>query len=251
LECTGTPGTRAALEVDERSGLVYRGVPGTKLSASAGHERLAVWIPAASLNQRWPRCWTAPSRRISPSSPSSTGVRRRRRVLRRLLGLVVEELGSGAPFAGSDVATRSFTDLVLYTLLRAFPHNHSERLARAGSPAVPGIVRRAEAHIRAHVEEPIALHEVADAAGCSVRNLQLGFQRFRGTTPLAAIRQARLEAARDALRSGGPGATVADLAFRFGFTNPGRFAHFYKAAFGELPLEALRRQAPPRRLRTR
>jgi transcriptional regulator GlxA family with amidase domain len=160
--------------------------------------------------------------------------------------LMVEELGSQAPFAGSDVASRSFTDLVLYTLLRAVPHNHSERLARGGSPAVPGIVRRAEAFIRAHVEEPIALHEVADAAGCSVRSLQLGFQRFRDTTPFAAIRHARLEAVREALRSGEIGGTVTDLAHRFGFTNPGRFTHLYRAAFGETPIEALRRN-PSRR----
>jgi AraC-like DNA-binding protein len=162
---------------------------------------------------------------------------------------MVEELGSPAPFAGSDAASRSFTDLVLYTLLHAVPHNHSERLARAGSPAVPGIVRRAETYIRAHVEEPIVLHEVADAAGCSVRSLQLGFRRFRETTPLAAIHQARLEAVREALRSGEPGGTVTDLALRFGFTNPGRFAHLYKAAFGQSPRDALRQDSSRRRHR--
>jgi transcriptional regulator GlxA family with amidase domain len=163
---------------------------------------------------------------------------------------MVEELASPAPFGGSEVASRSFVDLVLYALLRAVPHNHSERLAGAGSPAVPGIVRRAEAYVRAHVEDPIALHEVAEAAGCSVRTLQLGFRRFRETTPLAAIHQARLEAVRDALRSAGPGARVTDPALRFGFSNPGRFAHLYKAAFGEFPFEVLR-GAPSRRVPSR
>ena len=106
---------------------------------------------------------------------------------------------------------------------------------------MPGTLRRAEAYIRAHVEEPIALHDVATAAGCSVRSLQLGFRRYRETTPLLAIRQARLEAARKALRSGGAGATVTELAQRFGFANPGRFTRLYKAAFGESPAEALYR----------
>ena len=247
LACTGTPGTRAALEIDDKVGLVYRGVPGTTLSATGGHERLAVWIPAASLKQRLAALLDGPVTRDLAFEPVFDWDAAPAQGLRRLLRLMVEELGSQAPFAGSEVASRSFTDLVLYTLLRAVPHNHSERLAGAGSPAVPGIVRRAEAYIRARVEEPIALHEIAEAAGCSLRSLQLGFRRFRGTTPLEAIRQARLEAVREALRSGEAGDTVTDLALRFGFTNPGRFTHLYKAAFGKSPLDALRREAPRRR----
>jgi AraC-like DNA-binding protein len=239
LACTGVPGARAALGIDERVGLAYRGVPGARLSATGHHERLAVWIPAATLGQRLTALLDGPVTKDLAFEPvfdwaSAEG-------LRRLLRLLVEELGSPAPFMGSDVASRSFTDLLLYTLLRAVPHNHSERLAREGSPAIPGTVRRAEAYIRAHTEDPIALHEVSEAAGCSVRSLQLGFRRFRGTTPLEAIRRARLEAVREALRSGEAGRTVTEIAHRFGFTNPGRFSHLYKATFGEAATEALRR----------
>jgi AraC-like DNA-binding protein len=247
LEYTGAPGARATLGINANIGLVYRGVPGTTLSATGDHERLAVWIPAASLNQRLVALLDGPVTKDLTFEPVFDWGSVPAQGLRRLLRLMVEELGSPAPFADSDVATRSFTDLVLYTLLRAVPHNYSERLALASSPAAPSIVRRAEAYIRARVEGPIALHEIAEAAGCSVRSLQLGFRRFRETTPLGAIRNARLEAAREALRSGQTGSTVTDLALQFGFTNPGRFAHLYKAAFGESPLDALRRDPSRRR----
>jgi transcriptional regulator GlxA family with amidase domain len=145
-------------------------------------------------------------------------------------------------FGGSEPGIRSFTDLFLYTLLRAVPHTYSNRLAQEGG-AAPGIVRRAEAYIRDNVEKPMALHEVAAAAGCSVRTLQLGFKRFRETTPLLAIRHARLEAARDAIQSDKAGSSVTDIALRFGFSNGGRFARFYRDAFGEFPLVAMRRRA--------
>jgi AraC-like DNA-binding protein len=247
LEYSGAPGARVALGIDETFGLVYRGVPGATLSATGDHERLAVWIPAASLNQRLAALLDGPVTKDLTFEPVFDWGSVPAQGLRRLLRLMVEELGSQAPFAGSDVATRSFTDLLLYTLLRAAPHNHTERLAQVGSPAAPSTVRRAEAYIRARVEEPIALHEVAEAAGCSVRSLQLGFRRFRETTPLAAIRHARLEAAREALRSGQTGGTVTDLALQFGFTNPSRFARLYMAAFGESPLDALRRGSLDRR----
>jgi AraC-like DNA-binding protein len=143
---------------------------------------------------------------------------------------------------GSEAASRSFSDIFIYTLLKSLPHTYSEQIEQPGVSAAPGILRRAEAYIRANVEEPIALHEVAAAAGCSVRSLQLAFRSFRDTTPLLAIRHARLEAACDALRSGDAGNTVTETAQRFGFANPGRFTRLYRAAFGESPLEVLRRR---------
>ena len=253
LGCSGVPGARAP-EVDWRVGLIYRGLPGTTLSATGHHERISIWIPAASLRQRLTALLGEPVTGEVCFEPvfdwdASTPAQG----LRRLLRLLVEELGSPAPFAGSGAASRSFTDLLLYTLLQAVPHSHSGRLARAGGgPAVPGTVRRAEAYIRAHAGEPMVLHEVADAAGCSVRGLQLGFRRHRDTTPLAAIRHARLEAVREALRSGNAASTVTDLAERFGFTNPGRFAQLYEAAFGESAFDALRSDPEsPRRRRGR
>lgn len=247
LEFGGSPGARTTLGIGSSVGLIYRGEPGTTLSAAGEHERLAVWIPATSLHQRLAALLGGPVTKDLAFEPVFDWGAVPAQSLRRLMGLMVEELGTPTPFTGSELASRSFTDLMLYTLLRAVPHNHSDHLARACSPAIPGIIRRAEAYIRAHVEDPIALHEVAEAAGCSVRSLQLGFRRFRETTPLAAIRLARLEAVRDALRSGDNAGTVTDLALRFGFTNPSRFAHDYKAAFGEAPRDAMRRNSGHRR----
>jgi AraC-like DNA-binding protein len=234
---------RAVLDVGTEVGLVYRGTPGTKLAAAGDHERIAVWIPAASLHQRLAALLEGPITKELSFDPVFSWESVPAQGLRRLLRLLMEELGSSVPFGLNDLAARSFTDLLLYTLLRAVPHNHAERLSQGCTPAAPAIIRRAEAYIRANVQEPIALHEVAQAAGCSVRSLQQGFQRFREMTPLTAIRHARLEAARESLRSGQTYLTVTELALQFGFTNPGRFTQQYKAAFGESPLAAMQREA--------
>jgi AraC-like DNA-binding protein len=166
--------------------------------------------------------------------------------IKRLVRLLTEEFGSAHPFGGSDIACKSFTDLLLYSMLQVLPHNHSERLARAASSPVPVTVRRADDYIRLHAAQPIALHEVADAAGCSVRSLQLGFRQIRDITPTTAIVQARLEAVRQALESREVAGTVTDIAFQYGFTNPGRFTRLYKTAFGASPVDELRR-LPARR----
>jgi transcriptional regulator GlxA family with amidase domain len=71
--------------------------------------------------------------------------------------------------------------------------------------------------------------------------LQLGFRQFRDTSPAAAIRQVRLEAVRQILAFGESAQTVTDVAYQYGFTNPGRFSGLYKEMFGVSPADDLRR----------
>lgn len=248
LACLGTS-TPGSFEAHETVGLIYRGLPGMTLSASPDHERLAIWIPAASLHRRLAGLLGGAVMEDIVFDPivnfsAASGER-----IKRLVRLLIEEFGDVHPFAGNDITCKSFTDLLLYSMLQVLPHNHSERLARAVSAAVPGIVRRAEDYIRLHAAEPIALHEIAEAAGCSVRSLQLGFRQFRDITPTAAITQARLEAVRRALNGHEVAGTVTDIAFQYGFTNPGRFSKLYKTAFGVSPADELRRLAAHRQKR--
>ena len=112
-------------------------------------------------------------------------------------------------------------------------------MRRSGSPRGARATVAGQRRIRTGF--PQLVRGGADPDGCSVRSLQLGFRRFRETSPLLAIRQARLEAAHDAMCSGTAGSTVTEVAQRFGFANAGRFTRLYQAAFGERPVEVLRR----------
>jgi AraC-like DNA-binding protein len=235
------PASKLIGDCNATIGLIYRGLPGTHLSATDGHERLAIWIPVRSIERRLTALLGEPEKEEVAFDPFIDWQSAPGQGIGRLTRLLSEELASPHSFASSDIACQSFTDLLVYTLLRSQPNTYSARLARvAGSPA-PGIVHRAEDYIRSRARQPIALHEVAEVAGCSVRSLQLGFRRFRDTTPAAAIRRARLEAVRHILALGKGSRTVTDVALEHGFTNPGRFAVLYKAAFGVSPAEELRR----------
>jgi AraC-like DNA-binding protein len=235
------PASKLIGDCNTTTGLIYRGLPGTHLSATDGHARLAIWIPVRSIEHRLTALLGEAGKEEVAFDPFIHWGSAPGQGIRRLIWLLTEELASPHSFAPSDIACRSFTDLLVYTLLRSQPNNYSARLARvAGSPA-PRIVHRAEEYIRSRAGQPIALHEVAEAAGCSVRSLQLGFRHFRDTTPAAAIRRARLEATRQVLACGDGSRTVTAVAVEYGFTNPGRFARLYKAMFGVSPAEDLRR----------
>jgi AraC-like DNA-binding protein len=244
------PASKLSGEADQTTGLIYRGLPDTHLAATDDHERLAIWIPAHRMKERLAALLEKPAGDDLEFDPfidwnSSPGAS-----LKRLIQLLTEELASPHAFASSAIACEAFTDLLLYTLLKSQPNTYSLRLARPAGFALPGMIRRAEEFIRSRAGQPIALHEVANAAGCSVRNLQLGFRKFRDMTPAAAIRQARLEAARRVLTFGEDAGSVIEVAYQFGFTNPGRFSGLYKAAFGVSPAEVLRKN-PSRRAKPR
>jgi transcriptional regulator GlxA family with amidase domain len=103
-------------------------------------------------------------------------------------------------------------------------------------------VRRVEELFRRKMKESVTLADAAACAGCSVRALQLAFRRCRGMTPMAALRQIRLEAARAALaRADGP-VSIREIAVAYRFTNPSRFARLFKEAFGRFPSEYRRAQ---------
>nr|WP_237557763.1 helix-turn-helix transcriptional regulator [Streptomyces sp. SID5470] len=103
-------------------------------------------------------------------------------------------------------------------------------------------MRRALAHIDDHADRPLTVAQIAEAAHISVRALQYAFRRHLDSTPLAYLRQVRLSHAHDELAAADPedGSTVTDIAARWGFYHPGRFATLYRHAYDRSPRRTLR-----------
>lgn len=159
--------------------------------------------------------------------------------LRRLVLWLMAEADGGHPPIGTGLMARQIESTVLSGLLEA-PHDHLAQLTGARSAPRPRHLRLAEAYIEAHLDQPITLEDVACAAGISPRGLQLAFREWRGTTPLAFWRDARLARAHADLLAAPPGTKVTDVALRWGFTHFGRFSELYRARYGVLPRDALR-----------
>lgn len=231
---------RDAETASVRIGLMYVAAPGIRFRTTDDNDRLNIWFAAASLEQRLAALLGGSIHEPISFVPTvdwlSDGGQRVRALIRHLC----EEIATSRPFLGNDLARRSFEDLFIYSLLLGLQHNYSDRLVRQTRAPASRTVHRAEAFMHAHAEQAVALHEIAEAAGCSVRALQLGFRQFRGTTPLSAMRSIRLEAVRQALTRGEVESSLSGIAKRYGFTHPGRFAHLYEAAFGVSPANARR-----------
>lgn len=91
-----------------------------------------------------------------------------------------------------------------------------------------------ERYMRAKLCAPVALADLAQAAGTSVRSLNILCNRHHGVSPMELLRNLRLDAAHAELAAR-PEASVAEVALTFGFGHPGRFAGYYRGRFGVLP----------------
>ncbi len=109
--------------------------------------------------------------------------------------------------------------------------------------AHPATLRRAIAFIDDHAHLDISVAEIAAVAHVTIRALQYAFRKHRGTTPLGYLRQVRLQQAHHDLLIADTDdrATVTDIAARWGFFHPGRFAHYYRVTHGCPPYRTLRR----------
>lgn len=134
-------------------------------------------------------------------------------------------------------------ETVMTGLLLSQPNNYTPLLNEPDAVAPPHYVRHVVDRIEAVPGLPLTVTELATEAGTSVRALQLGFRRHLDSTPTQYLREVRLHRARDDLMVADPASsvTVTEVAYRWGFTHPGRFADAYHKRFGEHPSETLRR----------
>jgi transcriptional regulator GlxA family with amidase domain len=89
--------------------------------------------------------------------------------------------------------------------------------------------------------ERLRVCELCEMLGVSLRKLQDAFNEVFGVPPWRYIRTMRLSKARVLLSRADQSATVREIAISLGFAHLGHFGAYYKKAFGETPLQTLRR----------
>jgi len=104
---------------------------------------------------------------------------------------------------------------------------------------------RFEEVLAEHLGRPPYIPDLRELIGVTARTLRLCCAEFLGITPARYVLLRRLKEVRRALRDADPDTgNVAQAAGRYGFTELGRFAGVYRAAFGEDPSTTLER--PPK-----
>ncbi|WP_055477514.1 AraC family transcriptional regulator [Sphaerimonospora mesophila] len=158
-----------------------------------------------------------------------------------VVGLLRQEAESDGAMLSQPLAVSQLEGLLMTQLLLAQPNNYTTALLGDQPRVAPPAVKRAMELIEGHAAEPLTVEDIAEAVGVGVRALQEGFRRHLETTPMAYLRDVRLDHVRAELTAGAPGTTtVTDIAFRWGFVHLGRFSLAYRQRFGETPSQTLR-----------
>ena len=168
--------------------------------------------------------------------------------LSALVGYLRDALDSPVPISQQAQLAEQAERHLICTLLLSAPHDWSAMLGRPpGRDVIPGLVRRAQDYMRADVDRPLTLADVCNHVGVAARTLQAAFRRHTGDTPMAWLRDLRLQRVRaELLAHAGAGTVgratlVADVAARHGFFHLGHFGAHYRRRFGETPSSVLKR----------
>jgi AraC-like DNA-binding protein len=157
----------------------------------------------------------------------------------RLVEFVVRELDRDDATL-PELVLAELEQALVVSYLNCNRHNYSHLLEGSARPVAPWQVRLAEEYIEQNWDQPVTVEALALVANASVRSLFYSFRRSRGVSPMAFVRQVRLQRAKEMLTSARPETSVTMVASACGFSNMGHFAKYYYAAFGEHPSATLR-----------
>ena len=161
---------------------------------------------------------------------------------RRYLKFIAQELERGESLFDSSLIATEIQNTIFSMLLSASDNNYLPLETQLEEACLPAYVRKATDYIEANLDQPVSLAEITAAAGVHVTTLRKGFKQYHEISPMAYLKQKRLEAARRTLLTAEPLTTsITEVATQWGFLHLGRFARDYHQLFGELPSETLKR----------
>lgn len=166
----------------------------------------------------------------------------RGRSLLAAVEFLARELDRPGGIAETPLAREQLETFVMTQVLLAVPNSYSDLLRGYVSQAHPSRLRAVLSHMETHADQPLTPGELAKVGCMSVRSLHATFQHELGQSPMAHLRRIRLDRVHaELLRAGDAPVRIGDVAMRWGFFHPSRFARQYQERFGELPSDTARR----------
>ena len=138
----------------------------------------------------------------------------------------------------ASLAREELETFVTGQVLRAVRDAYDDLLERSVA-ARPSRLRPVLAHMEDHAAQPLTPEDLARVGCMSVRTLHTLFRAELGVSPMAHLRRIRLDRVRADLLRGGELQRIGDVAVRWGFFHPSRFAQQYQERFGELPSDTV------------
>jgi AraC-like DNA-binding protein len=241
-----TKGRSFNFSVEHTDGYMGFFPPGGVLDAVTpeGYANATLTVPAADFHAALERHFPeAPEKVLKSGAAMLIGPDEQAR-LRALLARIEKSLWrSPEMFTGSPI--RRQVERELLAVFLAALRSGCADLAPPPSNRIDSRHRRlrqAREFLASHTHEPIYLDDLCATLGLTSRGVENLFQDLLGISPMTYLRHQRLHGVRRTLLPAAPAPGAVKFAAReWGFLHQGRFAHDYRALFGESPIETLAR----------
>ena len=145
--------------------------------------------------------------------------------------IVLHALGDAV---AANASYRRYLNILAASNRRAQAFSAGDAPPTPKRPLEPYLLKRADQFVLENLGAPFTVASLAQHCGVSWRTLEKVFVRFRGLTPVAHIRNLRLDHARVVLEQN-RGVSIAAAAARCGFGSSTTFALEYRKRFGVAP----------------
>ncbi|WPN99101.1 AraC family transcriptional regulator [Pseudomonas sp. MUP55] len=151
------------------------------------------------------------------------------------------DISKDAPSTSGRILSHLKESLISYTLYN-LENNYSNVIHDQSQTLRPSpyCIRQVANYIDNNYKENITVAQLAGCAGISIRSLQLGFKTFKNITPMAYLRDIRLQHARQLLISGQYQDNIKFVAKECGFNSYYLFTRYYSARHHEQPIDTFR-----------
>ena len=163
------------------------------------------------------------------------------RGLRGYVEYITRQVNEDNYFDKYHLVRRQVVRSILAMLLNGQANTYSKEIKAVEMPGAPRHIQRAYDYIMDHYDEDIGIDDIIKVSGISARSLFAGFKRYKGVSPMMALKARRLQAVHDDLKLMGPDGTITRIAYKWGFSHMGNFARDYQKMFGELPSETVQK----------
>jgi AraC-like DNA-binding protein len=238
-----TDGSRATTVADT-SGLVLLPDQLNTVRWTADAEQLILKIPRSRIESHLADLIGRPTGAVIDFAFSFDLTQPPGRGLLSAVEFMARELNRPGGVADMPLARGQLESFILTQLLLAVPNPYADELSRPADAVSPGRLKPVIEYMEMKADETLTPQELARVGCMSVRTLHATFQQELGMSSMAYLRRIRLDHVRaELVNTARSDIRITDVAMRWGFFHPSRFAQQYRDRYGELPSDTVRRHA--------
>jgi len=141
----------------------------------------------------------------------------------------------------SNDIQKVYSDLVISSLLELHSHNYVAKINAKEDYMLCPQIRKAVNYIHDNIKEVVTVADLAEFSKVSLRTLQRNFQKHMDVSPTKFIRDAKLNAIHEELKSTRyvEAGSIKRILLDYNVYDFGRFAQYYRSKFGTTPQQTI------------